>query len=88
LSEKDGWKLPKEQIPSLQRWHAPKTTRPSFPPAFKDSWRSYYQWRGLPMTSPAALDLLFHWPLSVYACLKAAGITPVYEPGPRRKLTI
>ncbi|KAJ7608385.1 hypothetical protein FB45DRAFT_1129634, partial [Roridomyces roridus] len=86
LSEQEGWRLPKEQIPPLERLHEPNATRLNFPPAFDDSWRSYYHWRGLPMTSPAAL--LLHWPLTVYACLKAAGITPVYEPGTRRKLSI
>ncbi|KAJ7628352.1 hypothetical protein FB45DRAFT_918091, partial [Roridomyces roridus] len=55
-------------------------------PAFEESWASYYQWRGIPIESPAAL--LLHWPLSVYACLKALGFTPVHEGGMRRKLTV
>ncbi|KAJ7628340.1 hypothetical protein FB45DRAFT_1059130 [Roridomyces roridus] len=55
-------------------------------PAFEESWASYYQWRGIPIESPAAL--LLHWPLPVYACLKALGFTLVPEAGMRRKLTV
>ncbi|KAJ6591572.1 hypothetical protein DFH09DRAFT_907151 [Mycena vulgaris] len=82
LTEEEGWRLPVEHIPSL----TPQTC-PSFPPTFEETWKSYYQWRGLPMTSPAAS--LLHWPMSVYACLKELGFVenPV-SLGPRRKLTV
>ncbi|KAJ6577700.1 hypothetical protein B0H19DRAFT_567652 [Mycena capillaripes] len=85
LSEDEGWRLPKTQIPSLAL-HGSDAC-PSFPPAFEETWSSYYKWRGLPMTSPAAL--LLHWPMSVYGCLKELGFEPcVSVSGPRRKLTV
>ncbi|KAJ7918507.1 hypothetical protein B0H13DRAFT_2435766 [Mycena leptocephala] len=87
LSEYEGWRLPAAQIPSLGLHDSDAC--PSFPPTFEETWSSYYQWRGLPMTSPAAI--LLQWPMSVYACLKELGIepcVPVPVPGPRRKLTV
>ncbi|KAJ7837269.1 hypothetical protein B0H13DRAFT_2421967 [Mycena leptocephala] len=87
LSEYEGWRLPAAQIPSLALHDSDAC--PSFPPTFEETWSSYYQWRGLPMTSPAAI--LLQWPMSVYACLKELGIepcVPVPVPGPRRKLTV
>ncbi|KAJ7624505.1 hypothetical protein FB45DRAFT_1060792 [Roridomyces roridus] len=86
LSEQRGWRLPEAQIPSLENLHLANAMCPRFPPAFEESWRSYYEWRGLPITSPAAL--LLHWPLAVYACLKALGIAPVHNCGFRRSLTV
>ncbi|KAJ7085579.1 hypothetical protein C8R44DRAFT_821485 [Mycena epipterygia] len=83
LNEDDGWLLPKAQVPSL----ALHAVYPSFPPKFEETWAGYYQWRGLPMTSPAAI--LLQWPMTVYACLKELGFEPcVLIPGPRRKLTV
>ncbi|KAK7044960.1 zinc finger MYND domain-containing protein 15 [Favolaschia claudopus] len=86
LSEEDGWRLPKAQIPSLEL-SAPDATLPSFPPNFEETWTSYYEWRGLPITSPAAL--LLQWPMTVYACLKELGFDPCAAVSkPRRKLTV
>ncbi|KAJ6607514.1 hypothetical protein B0H10DRAFT_2071639 [Mycena sp. CBHHK59/15] len=87
LTEAKGWKLPAEQIPSLTLENSDRC--PTFPPSFEDTWQSYYQWRQLPMESPAAL--LLHWPMSVYACLKELGFVQPGDRGDsdtRRKLTI
>lgn len=81
LTEEEGWKLPTKFIPSL----APEVC-PSFPPTFNDNWTSYYQWRRLPIESPAAM--LLQWPLSVYACLKELGLVKKEVAGPRRKLRV
>ncbi|KAJ6569739.1 hypothetical protein DFH09DRAFT_917682, partial [Mycena vulgaris] len=82
-NEDDGWLLPKAQVPSLTLY----AVYPSFPPKFEETWPGYYQWRGLPMTSPAAR--LLQWPMTVYACLKKLSFEPcVLIPGPRRKLTV
>ncbi|KAJ7043648.1 hypothetical protein C8F04DRAFT_1028632 [Mycena alexandri] len=81
LTEEEGWKLATKFIPSL----APKVC-PSFPPTFDDNWTSYYQWRRLPIESPAAI--LLQWPLSVYACLKELGLVKKELAGPRRKLRV
>lgn len=70
--EKTGWKLPDDEIPWLTFDDSRKM--PSFPPAFEDNWKSYYEWRGLPLKSPAAL--LLHWPLSVYRILEKLKLTP------------
>ncbi|KAJ6577738.1 hypothetical protein B0H19DRAFT_1121209 [Mycena capillaripes] len=84
LSEDSGWRLPKAQIPTLAL-HGDAC--PSFPPTFEETWSDYYKWRGLPMTSPAAL--LLQWPMSVYGCLKELGFEPLVSiSGPRRKLTV
>lgn len=75
--ERAGWKLPDDEIPWLTFDDSDSNdTRkvPSFPPAFEDNWKSYYEWRGLPLKSPAAL--LLHWPLSVYRILKKLKLTP------------
>ncbi|KAF7360128.1 Zinc finger MYND domain-containing protein 15 [Mycena venus] len=86
LSEDEGWRLPKAQIPSL-KLHDSDAARPSFPPTFKETWNGYYQWRGLPMTSPAAI--LLQWPMTVYACLKELGFEPCFPVSePRRKLKV
>ncbi|KAJ7624603.1 hypothetical protein FB45DRAFT_923799 [Roridomyces roridus] len=84
LSEEEGWRLPKDHIPSLVRLHEPDAVCPTFPPTFGESWTSYYEWRGLPIDSIAAL--LLHWPLAVNACLKELGFVSVAEE--RRKLTV
>ncbi|KIJ45180.1 hypothetical protein M422DRAFT_207452 [Sphaerobolus stellatus SS14] len=70
--EKAGWKLPDEEIPWLtfNEEHKP----PAYPPTFEDNWKSYYEWRGLPLSSPAAL--LLHWPLTVYSLLKQLKLVP------------
>ncbi|KAJ7155417.1 hypothetical protein C8R43DRAFT_1065989 [Mycena crocata] len=83
LTEDEGWRLPVEYIPSLGL-----NACPSFPPAFEETWKSYYQWRELPLTSPAVM--LLHWPMSVYACLKELGFVAgkISDSEPRRKLTI
>ncbi|KAJ6606055.1 hypothetical protein DFH09DRAFT_873065, partial [Mycena vulgaris] len=72
LTEDDGWRLPKEYIPSPALQNS--NTCPTFPPSFEDTWTSYYQWRGLPMISPAVM--LLHWLMSVYVCLKELGFVP------------
>ncbi|KAJ7608566.1 hypothetical protein FB45DRAFT_946366 [Roridomyces roridus] len=84
LSEEEGWRLPKEHIPSLKRLHEPNAVCPVFPPAFGESWASYYEWRGIPIDSIAALRL--DCPLAVYACLKEMGFVSI--PEERRKLTV
>lgn len=63
--DRDGWKLPDEETPRLHfdDDHKP----PAFPPKFEDNWKSYYEWRGLSLNSPAAL--LLHWPLTIYHLL-------------------
>ncbi|KAJ6515133.1 hypothetical protein C8R47DRAFT_504520 [Mycena vitilis] len=84
LTEDEGWRLPKELIPSLALLNA--DTCPTFPLTFEANWTSYYQWRGLPISSPAAL--LLHWPLTVYECLKELGLCPTNAGASRRKLTV
>ncbi|KAJ7199668.1 hypothetical protein GGX14DRAFT_467784 [Mycena pura] len=84
LTEAEGWRLPKKFIPTLALQSSDSC--PSFPPTFDSNWTSYYQWRGLPIASPAAM--LLHWPLSVYACLKELGLVPENAVGARRKLTV
>lgn len=83
LTEDEGWRLPKELIPSLALHDS--DTCPAFPPTFETNWTSYYQWRGLPMASPAAI--LLHWPLAVYACLKELGLLQSAT-DLRKKLTV
>ena len=85
FDEESGWKLPPEDTPWLTFSKGRKA--PSFPPAFEQSWTSYYKWRGLPLKSPAAL--LLHWPLSIYRLLYLLGFVPTDLGGTeRRKLTI
>ncbi|KAK6992262.1 zinc finger MYND domain-containing protein 15 [Favolaschia claudopus] len=84
LSEEQGWQLAKKFIPTLALQNSDKC--PSFPPKFESNWTSYYEWRGLPIESPAAM--LLHWPLSVYACLKELDLGPQIATGPRQKLTV
>ncbi|KAJ7612461.1 hypothetical protein DFH06DRAFT_149121 [Mycena polygramma] len=84
LTEDEGWRLPKELIPSLALLSA--DTCPTFPLTFETNWTSYYQWRGLPISSPAAL--LLHWPLTVYECLKSLASAQRMPGDSRRKLTV
>jgi hypothetical protein len=85
--DRAGWKLPDKEIPWLEFDDAHEP--PSFPPNFESSWRSYYEWRGLPLSSPAAL--LLHWPLSVYQLLAKLDLVPKATkemPGERQKLLV
>ncbi|KAJ7741298.1 hypothetical protein B0H16DRAFT_1032304 [Mycena metata] len=84
LSEEEGWRLPTKFIPSLALDNS--DNRPSFPPTFEDNWKSYYNWRGLPMESPAAMML--QWPLAVYVCLKELGFASEDAVVRRRKLKV
>jgi hypothetical protein len=85
FNEEAGWKLPANEIPWLTFSHGRKA--PSFPPVFEHNWTSYYEWRGLPLKSIAAL--LLHWPLSVYRLLYLLGFVSVEAGGnKRRKLKI
>ncbi|KAJ7668301.1 hypothetical protein B0H17DRAFT_1142428 [Mycena rosella] len=86
LTEAEGWRLKTEDIPSLALHNSDAC--PTFPPEFEETWKSYYQWRGLPITSPAAM--LLHWPMSVYACLKELGLAPEGSTclGSRKKLIV
>ncbi|KZT33034.1 hypothetical protein SISSUDRAFT_445453 [Sistotremastrum suecicum HHB10207 ss-3] len=74
FDEVEGWKLPDKDIPWLNFDEARGRNPPKSLPNFEDSWTSYYEWRGLPMSSPAAL--LLHWPLSVYRLLRELDISP------------
>ncbi|KAJ7160055.1 hypothetical protein C8R46DRAFT_1353845 [Mycena filopes] len=84
LSEEEGWRLPAHCVPSLALESS--ENRPSFPPKFEGNWKSYYEWRRLPMSSPAAV--LLHWPLAVYVCLKELGFVLGIPAEPRRKLKV
>ncbi|TDL22157.1 hypothetical protein BD410DRAFT_788864 [Rickenella mellea] len=82
--DRDGWKLPDAEIPWLDLTDRQK---PSFPPSFEHNWKSYYDWRGLPLSSPACL--LLHWPLSVYRLLYLLGFVPDnLHTGSRMKLLV
>ncbi|KAF8584978.1 hypothetical protein K439DRAFT_1410528 [Ramaria rubella] len=70
--EKTGWMLPDAEIPWLK--FDENLRPPPFPPKFEHTWRSYYEWRGLPLSSPAAL--LLHWPLSIYQLLTKLRLVP------------
>ncbi|TDL23624.1 hypothetical protein BD410DRAFT_142963 [Rickenella mellea] len=73
LSEEDGWKLPLDEIPTLTFRHRKPPAR--CPPSSQmQDWKSYHEWRGLPMTSPVALRL--HFPLTIYHLLHLFGMTP------------
>ncbi|KAF8845258.1 hypothetical protein BDN67DRAFT_443877 [Paxillus ammoniavirescens] len=65
LDEKVGWLLEERLVPKLH-------FEPGSEPMIASSanvvdWNSWYQWRGLPLESPAAL--LMHYPLTVYQLL-------------------
>ncbi|KZS97287.1 hypothetical protein SISNIDRAFT_482212 [Sistotremastrum niveocremeum HHB9708] len=73
-TEKQGWKLPDEEMPWLEFDPSKDKVPPQRIADFEDSWTSYYKWRGLPMSSPAAFRL--HWPLTIYRILRELGIKP------------
>ncbi|KZT33324.1 hypothetical protein SISSUDRAFT_423188 [Sistotremastrum suecicum HHB10207 ss-3] len=73
-TEKQGWKLPDEEMPWLEFDPSKGKVPPQRIVDFEDSWTSYYEWRGLPMSSPAAFRL--HWPLTIYRILRELGIKP------------
>lgn len=88
--ERAAWLLPDDETPwlGITDEGRSKMQMPDFPPAFEDSWKSYYEWRKLPLSSPAALKL--HWALSFYMCLRELGFvekTPALD-GKRRSLKI
>ncbi|KAG8366225.1 hypothetical protein BUALT_Bualt17G0054400 [Buddleja alternifolia] len=58
----DGWDLPSQLCPCKG---------PSSPiPKLLTSWKDYYEWRSIPLNSPAALIL--HWPLTIYWAIQLA----------------
>ncbi|TDL23618.1 hypothetical protein BD410DRAFT_720753 [Rickenella mellea] len=84
LSEEAGWNLPLDEIPTLTFRHRKPPAR--CPPSSQmQDWTSYYKWRELPMTSPAAL--LLHLPLSIYRLLHLFGMTPDARTIKRRSST-
>ncbi|KAH7883767.1 hypothetical protein F5I97DRAFT_1930004 [Phlebopus sp. FC_14] len=65
LDENAGWKLEDRLIPKL---HFKNNSEPVIASSVNVvDWKSWYEWRGLPMESPAAL--LMHYPLSTYHLL-------------------
>ncbi|KAI3931382.1 hypothetical protein MKX01_040299, partial [Papaver californicum] len=62
--DSDGWGLPSDLCPC----HPvnPISTQLS-------DWKDYYEWRCLPLHSPAAL--LLHWPLTIFHAVKLAGLS-------------
>lgn len=85
MKEKEGWKLPDDQIPWLD-FAAGGREPPQLPVDFEHTWEAYYKWRGLPMESPACLML--HWPLSVFRLLHILELVPSTPPTERRRLLI
>ncbi|KAF9443141.1 hypothetical protein P691DRAFT_809413 [Macrolepiota fuliginosa MF-IS2] len=85
FDERQGWKLPDDEIPWLD-FESTNALLPSTPPNFDHTWASYYKWRGLPMRSPAAL--LLHWPLSVFRLLSQLHCLPSDSPLERRSLIV
>ena len=86
LEESEGWKLPAEQIPSLDFSASSSGTPPKMEEGFEHSWTAYYKWRGLPMESPALF--LSQWPLTVFKLLHLLGLVPTEPPKARRRLTV
>ncbi|TDL16733.1 hypothetical protein BD410DRAFT_822787 [Rickenella mellea] len=83
FTEKAGWKLPSDEIPTL----AFENRQPlASPRSFEHNWKSYYEWRGLPLSSPAAV--LLHWPLTIYRLLSILGLVPEEVPVNRKKLVL
>ncbi|KZT33036.1 hypothetical protein SISSUDRAFT_1054686 [Sistotremastrum suecicum HHB10207 ss-3] len=72
LTELEGWKLPENEIPWFNFDESKGRVPPQSLPNFADSWASYYEWRKLPISSPAAH--LLHWPLTIYRMLRVLGI--------------
>lgn len=83
LRERTGWKLPEKEIPWLDFSFGGKPPKVA---SFEQNWASYYEWRGLPLQSPAVL--LLHWPLTAYRLLTIAGVVPVPASETRRQLTV
>lgn len=83
--ECEGWKLPSSQIPRLN-FLAPDAVMPSYPPRFEHNWKSYYEWRGLPLASPAAL--LLRSPLTIFKMLHVLGFSTIEYNGPRKELRV
>lgn len=83
--ERQGWLLPDDEIPWLD-FESMDIAPPTAPPNFEHDWTSYYEWRGLPLRSPAAL--LLHWPLSTYRLLCQLNCIPSDIPMQRRRLTV
>ncbi|KAF8963786.1 hypothetical protein BDZ97DRAFT_1904771 [Flammula alnicola] len=86
LSDREGWKLPDNQIPWLKFEASGASLRPQAPPSFEHNWASSYKWRGLPAESPACL--LLHWPLTVYRLLFILGLVATEIPKERRHLLV
>ncbi|XP_022861435.1 zinc finger MYND domain-containing protein 15 isoform X4 [Olea europaea var. sylvestris] len=57
----EGWNLPSALCPCKG---------PSSPIPELTSWKDYYEWRCIPLCSPAAL--LLHWPLTIYWAIRLA----------------
>ncbi|KAJ6448958.1 hypothetical protein C8R47DRAFT_1171845 [Mycena vitilis] len=83
LTDRSGWKLTDKEIPWLNFSLGGK---PPKPVSYLKDWASYYEWRGLPLESPAAL--LLHWPLTVYRLLTITGVIPRPPSKTRRQLTV
>ncbi|KAJ7666809.1 hypothetical protein DFH06DRAFT_1085985 [Mycena polygramma] len=83
LTERPGWKLTDKEIPWLNFSLGGKPLKPA---SYLQDWASYYEWRGLPIESPAAL--LLHWPLTVYRLLTISGVIPRPPSETRRQLTV
>ncbi|KAL4015884.1 zinc finger MYND domain-containing protein 15 isoform X1 [Cucumis melo var. makuwa] len=63
----DGWVLPRLLCPCSEPL-SPITKR-------LHSWKDYYDWRCIPLHSPAAL--LLHWPLTISYAVQVAGLEPL-----------
>ncbi|KAJ7440285.1 hypothetical protein B0H11DRAFT_1827949 [Mycena galericulata] len=83
LRERAGWKLLDPETPWLDFSFGGKPPKTG---SFEQNWASYYNWRGLPIKSPAAL--LLHWPMTVYRLLTIAGVVPQPASETRRQLTV
>ncbi|THH29344.1 hypothetical protein EUX98_g4855 [Antrodiella citrinella] len=86
LSDKDGWKLPLRLIP--YRDFTSADTRPvlvtEFGEPIKD-WDSWYQWRKLPLESPAAL--IMNFPMTVYHLItNCLELTNATRGSPRKRI--
>jgi hypothetical protein len=68
-SDEDGWKLQSRLIPFRTFSVVRESPLRAGSPKAKEvkDWKSWYEWRGLPLESPAAL--LMHYPLTVYQLL-------------------
>lgn len=84
LTEKEGWKLPNNQIPWLD--FTDGRSAPENMPGRLSSWMDYYSWRGLPMESPACL--LLQWPMSMYRLLDLLQMIPEQPLKERRTLIV